>query len=236
MTWIELEGRFRELETSFQFARIDGQTGAAGEHWRIAAVSPRDETAIRFQRLAEIAGRKLASNFDEFLNDYPLVKEEQDPIRRWYKALRYIANRWYSGFYARQTDDSGNSAGFIFMGSIRQPAAASATLCLRLSSILQETDLKSSSPNDLLKYPVITAIFVSVLVIAGFEWLVYGLPWDWLKNHSNSYGLQTGFAGVIFSFFIGLFRPRWRNAWWVTALVALIVVTISLLGGPVNSK
>jgi len=87
------------------------------------------------------------------------------------------------------------------------------------------------------RYGIIKALVLSVLLIVGFEWLVYGMPFDWLRNHTNSYALQAGVDGLIVSLMVGLFRPRWRKFWWVNVLVALVVLVISLLGGPskVNS-
>jgi len=82
------------------------------------------------------------------------------------------------------------------------------------------------------RYAVVAALCVSALLCVGFEMLVYRLPLDWLKNHTNSFGLQAGICSAILSFMLGLFRPRWRKVWWVTILVTLVVALITLLGGP----
>jgi hypothetical protein len=88
--------------------------------------------------------------------------------------------------------------------------------------------LESTSKRDAL----IAAFGLSAALIIGFEWLVHGLPWAWLRDHPNSYGLQTGLDGMILSIMLGLLVPRWRKYWWLTVLMALAVVVIYLLGGP----
>ena len=91
---------------------------------------------------------------------------------------------------------------------------------------------KASMERKTNRYAIVVAVCVSVLLIAGFEALVHNLPWMWLKNHPNSYSLQAGICGVILSFIIGLFLPRWRKVWWLTILIAMVVAVIALLGGP----
>src|SRR5260370_39532275 len=63
-TWLELEQRFKELEPALQFSRIDGQTGSAGEYWRIAGSAGRD-AEDRFNAVAAMASARL---FREFRN------------------------------------------------------------------------------------------------------------------------------------------------------------------------
>jgi hypothetical protein len=133
LTWYELEQRFRQLETALQFSRIDGQTGDAGEHWRIAGGAGRDAEE-RFNALARIASSKLAEDFGSELGQFPELVSETDPVIRWYKALQYIGRRFEHRSYAEQKNADGSSAGLIFLGSIDKPASASATLCLQLAA------------------------------------------------------------------------------------------------------
>ena len=78
---------------------------------------------------------------------------------------------------------------------------------------------------------IIAAIVISLIVIVLFELLVYRVPIGWLKNHPNSYGLQGGIVLLILSSIFALFKPAWRKWYWKTALLALVVLILSLLGG-----
>jgi hypothetical protein len=137
-TWYDLERRFRELEPALQFSRIDGQTGAAGEYWRIAGGFDRDATS-RFEATAAIASTRLFQDFTVEINSYPELEQETDPTIRWYKALQYIGNKYEHGPMAEQVNDDGSSGGFLYRGSILRPATVSATLCLTLASRAPQT-------------------------------------------------------------------------------------------------
>ncbi len=141
-SWFELEQRFRELEAPLQFMRIDGQTGVAGETWRLAG-GPSGDAGRRFNAVAAMASTRLFKDFPSEVGRFPDLKSETDPVIRWYKALRYIGGRYKEDHYAREVNDDGSSGGFIFTGSIDQPATASATLCLELASRPKERVSKS---------------------------------------------------------------------------------------------
>jgi hypothetical protein len=133
-SWHELERRFQELEPLLQYTRIDGQTGAAGEHWRMAGSAGRD-AEDRFEAVARMASEKLFLEMENEVDQYNDLASESDPLIRWYKALQYIGRRYEtSGHIVREMNDDGSPGGFIYTGSINSPAAASATLCLALAS------------------------------------------------------------------------------------------------------
>jgi hypothetical protein len=132
-TWYELEQRFKELEPALQFSRIDGQTGAAGEYWRIAG-GPRRDFEDRFEALASIASTRLFQDFPGEIEKHDGLASEANPVIRWYKALQCIGNRYGNVRVLEQRNDDGSSGGFIYSGTIDKPAAASATLCLKLAS------------------------------------------------------------------------------------------------------
>ena len=67
-SWEHFEQRFSRLEEALQFSRIDGQTGAAGEYWRIAG-PPNPEAEDRFIALTGMASAKLG---DDVLAVYKL--------------------------------------------------------------------------------------------------------------------------------------------------------------------
>ena len=75
------------------------------------------------------------------------------------------------------------------------------------------------------------AVALTLLLILLFEFAVHGLPWIWLRDHQNSFGLQGGADGLISFFIFGLFRPKWRKVCWRMGALSLFVTIISLLGG-----
>ncbi|MBI5206117.1 MAG: hypothetical protein HZA11_14480 [Nitrospirae bacterium] len=86
------------------------------------------------------------------------------------------------------------------------------------------------------RYAVIAASAVSLLLIASFEAFVHLGPWNWLKNHSNSYGLQGAFNILFAMGTFGAFRPRWRKfCWGISGAFAVLLVILTILGGP-NTK
>lgn len=132
-SWSQLESDFRALRASGFGARLDHQSGVAGEHWRIAG-APSPQTHPRFEALARQSGQKLLEV--PVAMEWPGVAEERDPVIRWYRALRRLPGAYRAApMYATQIDDEGNDAGVIFMASIGDVAEASATLCLTLESL-----------------------------------------------------------------------------------------------------
>ncbi len=117
-TWLELEQRFKQLHPALQSSRIDIVTRASGDHFTVAGAADR-ESIDRFNDLAGIAGARLRRDFPDEIDRHEQLAQESDPSMLWYKALRYIG---------------GSGAAHVFIGTIDQPAAASATLCLTMTS------------------------------------------------------------------------------------------------------
>ena len=87
MEWMELEGRFLRLAEPMKFTRLDIQTGAAGEHFRLAGM-PAKQARIEFETIARLAGdriRELGGVGDEQVDDAP------DGLARWYRALQHLS-------------------------------------------------------------------------------------------------------------------------------------------------
>jgi hypothetical protein len=76
------------------------------------------------------------------------------------------------------------------------------------------------------------AFVVSIVLIAAFEWTVYGLPWQWLVSHPNSYGLQFSVDGLLVSATLGLAFPKHRKWAWGAGALAFVGVIGQILGGP----
>ena len=82
-------------------------------------------------------------------------------------------------------------------------------------------------------YAVIAASAISIIFITIFEIFAYWLPWNWLRNHPNSYGLQGSFDILIILAIFGFFRPKWRKwCWGSSGFFVVIILILSLLGGP----
>ena len=133
-SWAELEDRFNKLSGPLTGSRIDGQTGAAGEYWRIAASFSVD-ASDRFKSLAHMAGQRLLQDVPSEVEKHEELKSEGDPLILWYKALIHIGGRYDPDPPAKQINEDGSSGGYIYTGSIGNPALASATLCLKLAAM-----------------------------------------------------------------------------------------------------
>jgi len=130
-SWTDLEAAFRALPTGGFEPRLDHHSGAAGEHWRLAAGSPGATT--RFEALARIAGTKLLSL--PAASDWPNIVAEQEPVHRWYLALRQLSSSYRVDGYGIQKGEQGQDAGVIWLGRIDRVFEASAVLCLKLESL-----------------------------------------------------------------------------------------------------
>jgi hypothetical protein len=68
------------------------------------------------------------------------------------------------------------------------------------------------------------AIVLSLVLIMIFELAVYVLPWVWLRDHANSYGIQVGVDVAVLAIMLGLFKPRWRKVLWVVVAFGVVLV------------
>ena len=144
-TWLELEQRFREIESQLRDARLDYQRGAAGEYWRVAASSDRLATS-RFEAISKLAGKKLLADAGTE-QQLPLdLKDSPDDAMRWYRAMKLQSRHYEHGVIGFQKNDDGSDAGVIVTGHIYGPAAVAATLCLELSAMAIEPPVPHAQP------------------------------------------------------------------------------------------
>ena len=78
----------------------------------------------------------------------------------------------------------------------------------------------------------VAGVAVAALLIALFELLTYLLPWEWVKSHPNSYGLQLAVDLVILATVMSVFYPRHAKWWLIGVALAVILGLIGILGGP----
>lgn len=142
-SWKELDNEFRIIQPSLNNTRLDIQWGAAGEYFRLAAFYD-VQAKERFVSLSRIAGNKLIEAFPENDELKVQVLTTNDPVEIWYRTMWHVCRTFEHGNMAIQKSEEGEDMGHIFTGSIRNPAAASAGLCLDLFSKYGEPKSKFS--------------------------------------------------------------------------------------------
>jgi uncharacterized membrane protein YvlD (DUF360 family) len=76
------------------------------------------------------------------------------------------------------------------------------------------------------------SIFIAVLVIGIFELIIRAVvPWRWLLDHPNGYGLEGCFILILACGIIGFGVKVWRKGLWITGLVGAVLVALQIMGG-----
>jgi hypothetical protein len=128
-TWQDLEIEFRSLSKNLLGSRVDIQWGAAGIHCRLTGMRPSTDFD-HFNLLAAIAGRQIRGHsFAKPLEDVVCAAADFDA---WALGLKNLSPSFKFGMIAEQMTTDGESGGFIYTGSVADPADSSANLCLRL--------------------------------------------------------------------------------------------------------
>lgn len=97
----------------------------------------------------------------------------------------------------------------------------------------EEKELREKAHRVKEIYGTILGMVVSLMGVIFFIFLVHWIAWDWLIKHQNSYGIQGAFGILIFVSVMGIFQRKWRKGLWSASLIAgIIVLILSLLGGP----
>jgi hypothetical protein len=130
-TWLDLEARLRALAPSLQFARLDAQWGAAGDHWRVAGGA---DPVVRqqFELLCGVAGQFLDKVYSSENPDQAALLAITNPKIRWYSLLKQFVP-FQNFFYGEQHPD-GSSAGFIYSATLPSFVESCANLCLALQT------------------------------------------------------------------------------------------------------
>ena len=122
------------------------------------------------------------------------------------------------------------------LGTVQGESAAAIT---RLKGDVITTELKASNLEVRLDrivslLCVAGAVICSLIFSLGCEYLIKRYKWVWLTTHPNSYALRSISYLAVTAFLLGLFRSTWRKyVWWGSVgFVALLLLVITLLGGP----
>ncbi|MBI1389113.1 MAG: hypothetical protein GC154_11765 [bacterium] len=126
--WLDLETRFKRIADSLKFARLDEQTGAAGEYWRLAAC-PSKEVKMEFESLSNLAGQLLNKAISNQEDSYSNLNHP-DPVICWYRALKQYSGSYEFGIMSQQINESGEGGGWIYSGTIYNPGSVAANVCL----------------------------------------------------------------------------------------------------------
>lgn len=131
-TWLDFEARFQSLAPRLKYTRLDDQTGAAGEYWRLAGGFDR-ESEKQFEALSHLAGNLLTETLAGQSNHERIISHN-DPKVRWYRALKFLSGAHKPGPPAYLTDEAGENVRWIYGGSINHPAEVAANVCLQLQA------------------------------------------------------------------------------------------------------
>jgi len=75
-----------------------------------------------------------------------------------------------------------------------------------------------------------SASVAASVVFCLFEAIVYGIPWNWLRDHPATCGIQVTVGSFILVAMLGWFVRPWRKyAWWRPLLIALGLLILSRL-------
>jgi hypothetical protein len=81
------------------------------------------------------------------------------------------------------------------------------------------------------------SILIAFLVIGVFELIIrFVVPWRWLLNHPNGYGLEGCFILTLGCGIIGLGVKTWRKGLWITGLVGAVLVALQIMGGKIPTQ
>ena len=126
---MELESRFRKLSADLGHLRLDIQTGAAGKYRKLKGAGLQSPKVDEFRSLSALAGKNLIRAFEE---ENITPEEDSTHLKKvWHIAIDKMSGQveWHPTAF--QVDNEGNRAP-IHSGTVKNVAAVSANLCLKL--------------------------------------------------------------------------------------------------------
>ncbi len=105
----------------------------------------------------------------------------------------------------------------------------------KLSAERQVEELKQAkviAERNTLRTAKIASVLTGLLAVGLFELVIHiVLPWRWLLEHPNGYGLQCCLSVSIFSLILGLWVKPWRKTIWVVVIAGAVFTAFEILGG-----
>lgn len=75
------------------------------------------------------------------------------------------------------------------------------------------------------------SIFIAILAVGIFELIIrFVVPWQWLLDHPNGYGLEGCFILTLGCGIIGLGVKTWRKELWMTGFVGAVLAALQIMG------
>ncbi|ELR8704625.1 hypothetical protein V4T45_004233 [Vibrio vulnificus] len=128
-SWLDFEHRFRTLAPVLQYHRLDDQTGAAGEWWRVAGQPCK--SVEEFELLCELAGEQLIELL-KLESEYGNIISGDRPQWAWYRMLKKHTSSYEIGTSGYEIDENG-SKNWIHTGTLYHIGESSANLALWLN-------------------------------------------------------------------------------------------------------
>jgi len=95
---------------------------------------------------------------------------------------------------------------------------------------LKEAQLKAERSAKKLKR--MFAITVAIVAALMFEFLVnLAYPWNWLRDHPQSIGLQASMSSIIVFFVVGSVVKEWRKWCFGVGVLPILAVVFQIVGG-----
>jgi hypothetical protein len=138
-TWEDLESRFALLQREIGRTQIHYQTGEDRRYWMTEGTP---DVYARFNEVARAAGLKILEIDPSAVHD--LVGMKNDPLERWYEALRQHSDYFRKGAHVLHQPRDGVQRPSKF-GSVDHPAVASIWVCKQFAQAPQKSAAMSSS-------------------------------------------------------------------------------------------
>ncbi|WP_337912459.1 hypothetical protein [Vibrio cholerae] len=129
-SWLDIERRFRDLAPALKFHRLDDQTGAAGEWWRVAGEPC--QVVTDFELLCELAGEQLAIVLKSE-SEYADIVAGNNVKWMWYRMLKKNTSSYKMGSSGYEIADDG-TRNWIYTGSLNNIGESAANLALWLNA------------------------------------------------------------------------------------------------------
>ena len=174
-SWKELESRFNELSPQMTGARMDVQWGSVPKRFSIVGCGNMN-ALDKYYAISSIAGKKLLDSMKKSdIENNDELKNENNPIMFWLKALKEFSGRFEPEYLGQQNDMiTGESLGAIYIGRIYNITDVSAIQCINYSFSYPEkqtADIDKTKVENIIKQsfwdkylvPIIVSVIASLI-------------------------------------------------------------------------